>query len=420
VTIDEALSYLRSLQLFGFKPGLESTRRLAALAGDPQRRLRFIHVAGTNGKGSTCALLESVYRATGLKVGLFTSPHLVRFGERIQVNRCPISDDTLARRVAELKNLAAGLEPTLFEFATVLALQHFAEEQVDLVIWETGLGGRWDATNIVDPLASVITNISLDHQAVLGNTLAAIASEKAGIIKPGIPVVTAVEDPDARAVIEFRARELDSPLIQVGTADIAAFPFELQLTGDHQKVNAAVAATTVRLLRYCIPVNDTQLQQGLETANWPGRFQTVVRGPQTLVLDGAHNPAGVAALASTLARQFLDRRPVLIVGLLSDKDWRSMVRQLVPLASRIITAPVSSERTVGPEELRAACVATGKGRPVRAAGSLTEALKWTATDSLVLITGSLYFVGEAMEQLGLEASDTAGERALNHWSPPTR
>src|SRR5690348_15453808 len=194
MTYAEAIQFLYSLQLFGANFGLETPRKLAALAGNPQDNLRFIHVAGTNGKGSTCAMLESIYRAAGLKVGLFTSPHLVSLGERIQVNRRPIAEPEIALLVAELqpwlKKFTAEEHPTFFEVVTVMALRHFAARECDLVVWETGLGGRLDATNIVQPLISVITNIHYDHQKYLGESLASIAGEKAGIIKPGIPVVT--------------------------------------------------------------------------------------------------------------------------------------------------------------------------------------------------------------------------------------
>ena len=417
MTYDEALTFLHSLQMFGFQPGLETTRRLAALAGNPHEGLRFIHVAGTNGKGSTCAMLESVYRTAGLRVGLYTSPHLVRFGERIQVNRVPISEADLMRHVAELKALSAGMEPTFFEFTTVLALRHFAEQQVDLVIWETGLGGRLDATNIVTPLASVITNIALDHQRVLGATLAAIASEKAGIIKPGVPVLTATEDADARAIIAFKARELDAALITIGEMERANFRLEIPLLGEHQRANAALTAATVRLLRFLLPVSDGQLQSGLANVNWPGRLQLVMRGTQTLLLDGAHNPAGVAALQAALAEHFPSKRPTLVMGMLADKDWRAMVVSLVPLASRVVTAPVASERTVSAEDLRSACLATGAGRPVKAAASVAEALKLVAPDPFVLVTGSLYFLGEVMERLGLAVAN-GDERALNEWAAP--
>ncbi len=417
MTYEEAIAHLRSLQLHGFQPGLGTTRRLAALAGDPQERLRFIHVAGTNGKGSTCALLESVYRKAGLKVGLYTSPHLVRFGERIQVGRVPIADADLARHVAELKELADTMRPTFFEFTTVLALRYLAEQRVDLVIWETGLGGRLDATNIVTPLASVVTNVAFDHQRILGDTIAAIASEKAGIIKPGVPVVTAAEDPDALAIIVHKAKELDAPVITLGEPEIARFKAAIPLLGRHQRANAALAAATVRLLRFVLPVDDTQLLEGLAEVSWPGRLQVVRRGAQTLVLDGAHNPAGIAALRTALAEAFPGKRPTLVLGMLADKDWRAMAADLVPLASRVVTAPVGSERTVTAEDLRAACVATGAGRPVKAAGSAGAALKLVTADPFVLVTGSLYFIGEVMEALGIEAA-RGDERSLNGWSPP--
>src|SRR5450631_2879597 len=222
VTYAEAIQLLYGLRLFGAKFGLENTFKLAALAGNPQEKLRFIHVAGTNGKGSTCAMLESIYRAADLRVGLFTSPHLVSFRERIQVNRQLISEIELVQLVEEiqplLKQFPADNHLTLFEVVTVMALKFFAEQKCDLVIWETGLGGRLDATNIVTPLASVITNIALDHEQWLGDTLEKIAFEKAGIIKPGISVVTATDEPEALAVIEKAAREKNAPLSKVGQA----------------------------------------------------------------------------------------------------------------------------------------------------------------------------------------------------------
>ncbi len=421
MTYADALAYLHSLRMFGFQPGLETTRRLAEAAGNPHERLRFIHVAGTNGKGSVCALLESVYRTTGFRTGLYTSPHLVRFGERMQINRVPIPDADLARHVAALKAVAEtlpGLDPTFFEFTTVLALRYFAEAHVDVVLWETGLGGRLDATNIVTPLASVITQIGWDHQKVLGNTIAAIAAEKAGIIKPGVPALTAATDPEARAIIEWKARELDSLLLIIGPGELANFRLEVGLLGEHQRSNGALAAATVRLLRVFLPVSDAQLAEGFRNVNWPGRLQVVKRGGQTLLLDGAHNRDGVASLTAALRQNFAGKRPTLILGMLADKDWSDMVRALVPLAARVITAPVASGRTVTAEDLRAACVATGAGRPVKAAQSVAEALKLSAVDPFVVITGSLYFIGEALERLGLSAAPIGEERALNEWSPP--
>jgi dihydrofolate synthase/folylpolyglutamate synthase len=222
MTYPNAIHFLYDLRWFGAKFGLENTFKLAALAGNPQDKLRFIHVAGTNGKGSTCALLESIYRAAGLRVGLFTSPHLVSFRERIQVNRQLISEADVVRLVEELqlalKEFPKDHHPTFFEVVTLMALRYFAEQKCDLVIWETGMGGRLDATNIVTPLASVITNISFDHQQWLGDTLAKIAGEKAGIIKPGVPVLTATDAPEALEVIEETARRLNAPLVKAGEA----------------------------------------------------------------------------------------------------------------------------------------------------------------------------------------------------------
>ncbi len=423
MTILEALQYLQSLSLFGYQPGLDSVRRLAAAVGNPQDRLQFIHVAGTNGKGSVCALLESVYRTSGRRVGLYTSPHLVRFGERIQVNRIPIDDASLARLATELRaqvEAIPGFQTTFFEFTTVMALRYFAEQKVDLVIWETGLGGRLDATNIVSPLASVITNVGMDHMNVLGKTLAAIAAEKAGIIKPGTPVLSGATEPDAEAIIRYRARELDAPYLLIGPSEVASFQLPIGLAGPHQRHNAALAAATVRVLRAFLPVSDEPLREGLATASWPGRLQVVQRGSQKWILDGAHNIDGARALRAALPELVGSARPTLIVGMLADKEWTTMLREWVPLSARVITAPVSSPRTVSAEDLRAAAVATGAGRPVKAAATVGEALRLAASDSCVVVAGSLYFIGEVMERLGLSPSPLADERALNEWGGAAR
>ena len=290
--------------MFGANFRLENTFRLAALADNPQKKLRFIHVAGTNGKGSTCAMLEGIYRAAGLRVGLFTSPHLVSFRERIQVNRQLISESEVTRLVEELRAVNRENETTLFEFATVMALKFFAEQKCDLVIWETGLGGRLDATNIVTPLASVITNIAFDHQQWLGDTLEKIAAEKAGIIKPSVPVVTATDVPEALAVIEKIAREKNAPLVKVGPASSRSLAGKMPappLAGEHQKINAALAFATVELLQRQIPVTEENIRLGLAEVNWPGRLQLVARpGGGKILLDGAHNVAGIETLRVAL------------------------------------------------------------------------------------------------------------------------
>ena len=429
----EALAYLHQLSQFGFQPGLDSTRRLAAAVGNPQDRLRFIHVAGTNGKGSTCAFLESMYRAAGFRTGLYTSPHLVRFGERIQVGRCPLPDETLARLVSELRQrMPADLTPTFFEFTTVVALMAFAEAAVDLVLWETGLGGRLDATNIVTPLASVITAIGLDHIQVLGGTVGQIATEKAGIIKPGIPIVTSVDRADALAVIQYRARELDAHCVVVDAAAVGRMTLPVALIGPHQRVNATLAVVTVRLLRAFLPVSDEHLAHGLANTHWAGRMQVFQRGEQTWLLDGAHNADGVAAFRRALSEHFPQRHPVMVVGMLRDKAWQEMATHLAPAASRLVVAPVSSPRTVQPEELRQALQEAHCGRAVRTCASVEEALRAVAREPFVAVTGSLYFIGEVLERLEAIHSDeskkpddpmtTEGagthQRQLNEWAPP--
>jgi dihydrofolate synthase/folylpolyglutamate synthase len=431
VNYSEAIQFLYGLQLFGANFGLENTFKLAALAGNPQAKLRFIHVAGTNGKGSTCAMLESIYRAAGLRVGLFTSPHLVSFRERIQVNRQLIPENELVRLVEEiqplLKQFPADNHLTLFEVVTVMALKFFAEQKCDLVIWETGLGGRLDATNIVTPLASVITNIAFDHQQWLGDTLEKIAAEKAGIIKTGIPVVTATDEKSALAVIEKMSRDKNAPLTTVaadGNPPLTKFAAlcrdaaTLSLLGEHQKINAALALATVEVLQKQIPVSEEKIREGLQNVNWPGRLQLIEKTDgQKILLDGAHNVAGVEALRAALPSVPL----TFIVGFLGDKDWRPMCEILAPLASKIFCVPVASARTADARELAKTFRAANPSAEVLVCDSLSEALEKTGSrgrsphQDLIVITGSLYLVGEALELLGLSPAD-AGERGLNEWS----
>lgn len=426
VTYPEAIDFLYNLRWFGTKLGLENTLKLAALAGNPQERLRFIHVAGTNGKGSTCAMLESIYRAAGLRVGLFTSPHLVAFGERIQVDRHLIAEDEIIRLVAEMQSLLKeypeSAHPTFFEVVTVMALRYFAEQRCDLVVWETGLGGRLDATNIVTPLASLITNIGLDHQQWLGATLTQIAAEKAGIIKPGVPVLTGADAPEALAVITDKARRRGSPLEIISKAEFWRPPLDslqLPLLGEHQRLNAALAIATVRALNGIIPVSDETLRQGLSCVHWPGRLQWVkTTSGQDILLDGAHNPAGAEALRAALQDHFPGAKPTLIFGVLRDKDWKPICQILTPLTEKILLVPVSSERTADPQDLSAACQAAHPATQVFVCPSLSQALQQTAADPFLLITGSLYLVGEAMELLHLSQQPPANERALNEWSQP--
>jgi len=441
MTYAEAIQFLYSLRWFGTKLGLANTLKLADLAGNPHHQLRFIHVAGTNGKGSTCAMLESIYRTTGLRVGLFTSPHLVRFGERIQVNRQLISESDIVRLVEQILPIleqgwgaieSANLShhstipsfhhsnfPTFFEVVTVMALRYFAEQKCDPVIWETGLGGRLDATNIVTPLASVITNIQFDHQKWLGETLSSIAAEKAGIIKPGVPILTATDQPEALDVIKRQALVQNAPLTSVCSENFGALldSIDLPLLGTHQRANAALTIATVRALTSKIPVSDEAIRTGLSRVHWPGRLQLVTRpSGQKILLDGAHNIGGAQTLADSLSQYFPGAKPTLVLGILQDKDWEAICRILAPLASRILLAPVPSERTANPAELSTACQRAHPAISLQPCVSLAAALSETTSDSFLLITGSLYLVGEALELLQLSPTKNRNERGLNEWS----
>ena len=424
MTYPEAIEFLYQLRQTGAKFGLENPRRLAALIGDPQQQLRFIHVAGTNGKGSTCAMLESIYRASGLRVGLYTSPHLVSFAERIQINRQLIPEAEVARLVAEFVPLIATFPadhaPTFFEVVTLMALRYFAEQRCDLVIWETGLGGRLDATNIVTPLASVITNIQFDHERWLGHTLGEIAGEKAGIIKPGIPVITGAAEPEALRVIQAKAAAEGSSFEFVPPAaadDEFLTQTVLPLPGPHQRHNAAIALATVRALRSILPVADELIRTGLEATHWAGRLQRVVLpGGRCLILDGAHNPSGAAALRQSLMTQFPNARLAFIVAVMEDKDWDKMSEHWLPLASRLIAAPVASQRRLDPTRLIATCRARRPELPVHACDSLKEALTLAAEERVVVVAGSLYLIGEVMEILQLAPTPASDEKALNEWT----
>jgi dihydrofolate synthase/folylpolyglutamate synthase len=413
-----AIEFLYGLRLFGTKLGLENSFALANLVGNPQQHLRFIHVAGTNGKGSVCAFLESIYRHGGLRVGLFTSPHLVSFTERIQVNRVPLSQADVARLTKKLlERLGSDREswefrPTFFEFVTILALVYFQEQKCDLVIWETGLGGRLDATNIVNPLASVITNIQLDHQQWLGNTLGEIAREKAGIIKPGVPVITAASSNDALNVIRSIAAAAESPMTLVDKIDPAIGP--LPLPGEHQKTNASVALATVRALQNTIPVPPPAIAEGLRDTVWPGRLQQLQIRGSTLLLDGAHNPDGARSLAEALEQLFPACERTLVIGLFKDKAWQEMCDILIGGAARVFLVSLESDRTVNPEGVRDYCAARWPSTQFTISSSSAAAVDTALQFPFVVVAGSLHLIGEVMEHLGI-APALPSERDLNEW-----
>ena len=421
MTYPEAIQFLYDLRMFGAKLGLENTFELSALAGNPHKKLRFIHVAGTNGKGSTCAMLESIYRAAGLKVGLFTSPHLISFAERIQVNRELIPESDVSRLVAEMKALMAhfkeGHRPTFFEAVTVMAMKYFVDQGCELVIWETGMGGRLDATNIVTPLASVITNVQLDHQLWLGDTIEKIAMEKSGIIKPGVPVFTAATNPEALTVISDTAQRNKAQLHIVSEQQVVEVgrSFHLSLLGEHQRWNAALAMAVVDGLQQKVPVTPAALKKGLESVQWQGRCQ-IIRRPsgQNVLVDGAHNPAGAETLRRTVQREFPGIKPALILGILKDKDYQAICEVLATIASRIVLVPVGSERTAQPADLLAVYRERHVNVPITCCNSLDEAMRETEKEPFVVIAGSLYLAGEALEKLSPQ--NLRNERGLNEWS----
>ncbi len=393
----DALAWLYGTQVFGIKLGLDNTRRLLSAMGGPQDHLRFLHVAGTNGKGSTCAMLESVLRADGLRCGLYTSPHLVDFRERIRIGEGLIGEDDAAEGLGRLRNATAGWDhaPTFFELTTVLAAWWFAREGVDIVVWETGMGGRLDATNAVDPLVSVITPVGMDHEKWLGKTLPEIAGEKAGIIKPGVPVVSAPQPDPVRAVIESRAAAQDAPLTFV------CEPWRggrLGLAGAHQRWNAAVALAALDAA--ALAPDSASRAEGLASVAWPARFHRV---GEHMVIDGAHNPEAALALVEAWREVFGNRVARLVFGALQDKDIAGLLRLLRQIADEVWLVPVDSERGADPGDLRPAALDAGFTQVH--SGSVVDALAAArAGDTPVLVAGSLFLAGEVLARL-----DRAGD-----------
>lgn len=387
---EESLAWLYSTQHFGIKLGLDNIRRLLAELGNPERALAIIHVAGTNGKGSTCAMLDSISRASGRRTGLYTSPHLVHFGERIRVDGAKISSDDSARIISRIRDLTTGWEqlPTFFEVVTALALTYFAEQKCELVVLETGMGGRLDATNATLPRASVITPIALDHTQWLGDTLAKIATEKAGIIKPGVPVVSAPQEPEATKVLKQAAAVQGSSIQFV---EDAWSDGEIGLRGAFQRQNAAVAIAALQAAGVGVTIEE--IRMGLRDVRWPGRFQMLEGG---VVLDGGHNPQACHQLVANWREEFGEEKATLIFGALADKDYAEMLKIIRPIVKRITFVPVKSERACDPGALAHLWPA-----PAQVATSLPAALA-SCSDRPLLIAGSLFLVGEACEVLGVD------------------
>ncbi|MBM4127078.1 MAG: bifunctional folylpolyglutamate synthase/dihydrofolate synthase [Nitrospira sp.] len=416
MTYPAAIEYLYGLQKHGIKLGLEPMQAVLETLGHPERRLRVLHVGGTNGKGSTVAIAAAMLRASGLRVGVYTSPHLVDFRERIRLGGEMISEDRLAELVGRLRHaVPPAMSLTFFELTTALALLYFAESQVDLAVLEVGMGGRFDATNVVEPMACAITTIALDHQEYLGTTEAAIAFEKAGIIKPAVPVVIGRMGVEAGAVIERVAAERAAPVRRLGGEFVVEgnsdrFTYRgwgrvfeglrCGLVGRHQLDNAACA---IALLESAgvgggVPVNERAVREGLRSVVWEGRLEVIEEAPRVL-LDGAHNPAASRVLAGYLG-EFLASHPnariILVWGMMRDKDLREFLAPLLPLISEIVLTQAGLARSATVDELRESLRDWPK--PVYEvplpAEALQKAKQQASPADLICVTGSLMLLGD--------------------------
>ena len=416
MTYEEALNAIHAVHWQGHKPGLGRTRALLSALGDPHKALRFVHVAGTNGKGSTAAMLDSCLRAAGYRTGLFTSPYINRFNERVQVDGVPIPDGDLVRLVERVQPAAAAMAdtPTEFEFITALGMLWFAEQRCDIVVLEVGLGGALDSTNVIDPPeCAVITALGLDHVKELGPTLADIAAAKAGIIKPGSPAVSYGGAPEADRVIAAAARACGAPLTVVDFTrlrlrgaglDGQTFDFDglagltLPLLAGYQPRNAAVAVTALRALRargWDIP--DEAIRRGLASVRWPGRFELLRRSPPFL-LDGSHNAHGMRATADSLRSLFPGQKFVFLVSIMADKDADEMLRLLLPLAKAFVTVTAPSPRAIPAADLAARIEALGgRAEPAASIPAAVERAAALAAGGPAAALGTLYFSGEVRQ-----------------------
>ncbi len=439
----EAWQFLDNLQFFKIKLGLESMNGFLDAVGHPQQRLRFIHVAGTNGKGSVSATLLAILAEAGYRVGFYSSPHLSSVRERFRINDTFIPEEEFAAIATEIRAVLGERQITYFEFTTAVAMLWFAKSEVDVAILEVGMGGRLDATNVVTPMVSVITNVSMDHEAYLGNTLAEVAFEKAGVIKPGVPVVSAVADDASGAVVVEACRERGASLRLLGRdfAGVAVGPQEwnyrgvseqlaamaglpCRLGGVHQIANSALAVATLEALDQELPVSEEAIRKGLAVVRWPGRMEYFCLNGATGVevacpsgsaaglavdpnlrrylLDGAHNPAGVEALCKALAGTFPHHRVIMVWASMADKDVAPMLAEIAPLCARIIFTRPESDRSAETAQLMALLPDFAQNR-AGGANTVAEALDLAAQEAtaedLIVVAGSLYLIGAARKLL---------------------
>jgi len=417
----DAFDWLCSFDKYGWIFGLERITLLLEQLGNPHQELKVIHVAGTNGKGSVCKYISSILQKAGYTVGLYLSPHVERFSERIVVNNQEISKEDFTCLVSQVRPFVDTMKkqnntPTFFEIVTALAFLHFKNCTVDYAVVEVGLGGRFDATNVVNPLVSVITNISLEHTAILGKDIASIASEKAGIIKDHVPVVSAAVH-DARVIIEQVAKQRNAPVTWIDQpmwkrkalhgreqefmiqGSFKDYSVKTLMLGQHQGENIALAIAAVEQLQMGgVYLTDSDIQDGIATAAHPGRMEIVSENP-LILLDGAHNPAGMSMLVKTIREDFSDYRLVLVLGMLKDKDLKTMVSTIVPISDEVIVTKSGNPRAADPQMLKEMITGSDAKKNVVVEDSIPRAIdhaKHIAKQKdLICVTGSLFTVGEA-------------------------
>ena len=417
-TYDQALLYIHGISWLGSRLGLERTEKLLGLMGNPEKKLKFIHVAGTNGKGSVCSMVSSVLVNSGYKTGLYTSPYILRFNERMQINNLPISDDELADITFYVKSFADTMEesPTEFELVTAIAFEYFYRNNCEIVVLEVGMGGRLDSTNVIPPAeVSVITKISLDHVKELGDTVAKIACEKAGIIKKGTSVVAADTDGDVKKVISDKCLALDVQCVftdgkklVLHSADIYGIKFdygdltdlEIKLTGQYQCVNVSLAIEVLNVLRKRgYNISDESIKKGLLAARWRARFEIIADSP-LMIFDGGHNIDGVRSAVDTYKKYFPNKKATVVYGMMADKDVRAVAETLTEIADKVITVTPSNPRAMKSTELMK-IVQSFNAKSV-AADTVKDGIRLavdTASDAPVLVIGSLYMYGDVVSAL---------------------
>lgn len=420
MTYNEALDYIHSVCWKGSRPGLERTTELLNKMGNPQDKLKFIHVAGTNGKGSFCSMTANILKHAGYKVGLYTSPFVLRFNERMKINGEDIPDEKLAEITEYVKPFADSMEdsPTEFELITAIAFEYFAREGCDIVVLECGMGGRLDSTNIIkNPLLSVITGISFDHTSFLGNTIPEIAKEKAGIIKEGCPVLFCQNNPEAAEVIKIKADECHSTLFEVDRStfrltatslDGSSFDFDeyksvqIPLLGSYQPHNACNAISAINILKNIgLNISHSAIYDGLSTVQWRARFEKLSDFP-IIISDGGHNPEGIDAAIESVKLYFADKKVILLTGVMADKDYSYMARKMCEVAARAFTITPDNPRSLSARDF--ASVFEGFGVPATPCNDVLEAVALAKQEAQennmpVICLGSLYMYCEVYKAL---------------------